>query len=82
MEVADLQALSRIVHERGIPLIVDTTLIPFTEFDSHSLGVDIEAERQGFEPITLTAYMSATLLSKFQIVNETVTIFIVKPVQL
>ena len=31
--------------------------------------------REGFEPITLTAYMSATLLSKFQIGNETVTIF-------
>ena len=30
MEVVDLQALSRIVHERGIPLIVDTTLIRFT----------------------------------------------------
>ena len=29
----------------------------------------------GFEPITLTAYISATLLSKFQIGNETVTIF-------
>lgn len=35
----------------------------------------IEAERQGFEPTTLTAYISATLLSKFQIGNETVTIF-------
>lgn len=34
-----------------------------------------QAERQGFEPITLTAYISATLLSKFQIGNETVTIF-------
>lgn len=33
------------------------------------------AERQGFEPITLTAYISATLLSKFQIGNKTVTIF-------
>ena len=33
------------------------------------------AERAGFEPITLTAYISATLLSKFQIGNETVTIF-------
>ncbi len=33
------------------------------------------AERQGFEPATLTAYISATLLSKFQIGNETVTIF-------
>ena len=33
------------------------------------------AEREVFEPITLTAYISATLLSKFQIGNETVTIF-------
>ncbi len=33
------------------------------------------AERQGFEPITLTAYISATLISKSQIGNETVTIF-------
>lgn len=33
------------------------------------------AERQGFEPIILTAYISATLLSKFQKGNETVTIF-------
>ena len=35
----------------------------------------IEAERRGFEPTTLTAYISATSLSKFQIGNETVTIF-------
>lgn len=42
MEVADLQALARIAHKRGIPLIADTTLIPFTQFDSHRLGVDIE----------------------------------------
>ena len=39
------------------------------------LFIIILAERQGFEPITLTAYISATLLSKFQIGNETVTIF-------
>ncbi len=32
-------------------------------------------ERPSFEPTTLTAYISATLLSKFQIGNETVTIF-------
>ena len=42
MEVVDLQALSNIAREKGIPLIADTTLIPFTEFSSHSLGVDIE----------------------------------------
>lgn len=34
------------------------------------------AERGGVEPTNLTAYISATLLSKFQIGNETVTIFI------
>ena len=33
------------------------------------------AKQSGFEPTTLTAYISATSLSKFQIGNETVTIF-------
>lgn len=42
MEVADLQALAQIAHEKKIPLIADTTLIPFTKFNSHNLGVDIE----------------------------------------
>lgn len=42
MEVADLRALAEIVHRHNIPLIADTTAIPFTEFDSHALGVDIE----------------------------------------
>ncbi len=42
MEVADLKALAAIAHERNIPLIADTTFIPFTEFNAHELGVDIE----------------------------------------
>ncbi|MGM9760563.1 MAG: aminotransferase class I/II-fold pyridoxal phosphate-dependent enzyme [Parabacteroides sp.] len=42
MEVADLAALAQLAHARSIPLIADTTLIPFTVFDSHALGVDIE----------------------------------------
>ena len=42
MEVADLQALSRIARAKGIPLIADTTLIPFTQFDGRALGIDIE----------------------------------------
>ena len=42
-------------------------------FDPFCLWVS--AERAGFEPTTLTAYISATSLSKFQIGNETVTIF-------
>lgn len=42
MEVADLPALSEITRAHGIPLIADTTMIPFTEFSAKSLGVDIE----------------------------------------
>lgn len=42
MEVADLAALAEVAHARHIPLVADTTAIPFTEFSSHSLGVDIE----------------------------------------
>ena len=42
MEVADLRALADIAHSRNIPLVADTTMIPFTEFKAHELGVDIE----------------------------------------
>jgi len=42
MEVADLAALSDIAHRHGVPLIADTTIIPFTEFSAGALGVDIE----------------------------------------
>lgn len=51
MEVADLKALSEIAHRHGIPLVADTTMIPFTEFSSHSLGVDIEV-------VSSTKYLS------------------------
>ncbi len=42
LEVANLQLLADIAHKHGIPLIADTTAIPFTEFSSHKLGVDVE----------------------------------------
>jgi O-acetylhomoserine (thiol)-lyase len=42
MEVADLQALSAIGKERGVPLIADTTIVPFTTFKAATFGVDIE----------------------------------------
>lgn len=42
MEVADLKALAEIIHKYDAPLIADTTLIPFTEFKAHELGIDIE----------------------------------------
>lgn len=51
MEVADINAISSIAHRHNIPLIADTTMIPFTEFSSHSLGVDIEV-------VSSTKYLS------------------------
>lgn len=42
MEVADLKSLAKIARSKGIPLIADTTMIPFTEFSAFELGVDIE----------------------------------------
>lgn len=42
MEVADLQALARVAHAHNIPLVADTTTIPFTMFSAKDLGVDIE----------------------------------------
>lgn len=42
MEVADLQALARVAHAHHIPLVADTTTIPFTMFSAKDLGVDIE----------------------------------------
>jgi O-acetylhomoserine (thiol)-lyase len=42
MEVADLEALCRIAHAKGVPVVADTTIIPFTEFNIHELGVDVE----------------------------------------
>ena len=42
MEVADIQALAKIAHKKGTVLVADTTVIPFTQFSSKNLGVDIE----------------------------------------
>ena len=42
MEVADIQSLAKIAHQKGTVLVADTTVIPFTQFSSKGLGVDIE----------------------------------------
>lgn len=72
MEVADLKALSAIAHEHNIPLIADTTMIPFTQFSAKALGVDVEV-------LSSTKYISggATSLGglvidygTFKVVNE------------
>jgi O-acetylhomoserine (thiol)-lyase len=42
LEVADLKAISDIAHRKGVPVIADSTAIPFTETKLKELGVDIE----------------------------------------
>ena len=50
-EVVDLKALSALAHEAGVPLVADTTMIPFTCFSARELGVDIEV-------VSSTKYLS------------------------
>ena len=42
LEVADVKALADIAHRHGIPVVADTTIIPFTQFSGKELGIDIE----------------------------------------
>lgn len=51
MAVADLSKLSRLARAKNIPLIADTTMIPFTKFGAKALGVDIEV-------VSSTKYLS------------------------
>lgn len=51
MEVADVKALSAIARKHAIPLIADTTAVPFTQFDGKALGLD-------FQVVSSTKYVS------------------------
>lgn len=42
LEVADLKALAAAAHEAGVPLVADTTVVPFHVFHAADFGVDIE----------------------------------------
>ncbi|MDR2816559.1 MAG: PLP-dependent transferase [Proteiniphilum sp.] len=42
MEVADLAQLSEVAHAKGVPLIADTTIVPFSAFHAVDFGVDVE----------------------------------------
>lgn len=59
-EVADVRELAKIAKENGIPLIADTTIIPFTEFDGEAIGLD-------FQVVSSSKYVSggATSLGGF-----------------
>ena len=50
-EVADVKGISHLTKAAGIPLIVDTTIIPFTQFDGKELGID-------FQVVSSTKYVS------------------------
>ena len=51
LEVADLQAIAEIAHRKGVPVIADSTVIPFTETSLRELGVDVEV-------VSSTKYLS------------------------
>lgn len=51
LEVADLQAIAEIAHRKGVPVIADSTAIPFTETQLKALGVDVEV-------VSSTKYLS------------------------
>lgn len=42
LEVAPLKMLADIAHRHNVPLVTDSTMIPFIEHQLHNLGVDIE----------------------------------------
>jgi O-acetylhomoserine (thiol)-lyase len=42
LEVADISMLSAVAKEKNVPLIADTTVIPFSVFNAGKFGVDIE----------------------------------------
>lgn len=50
-EVADTRVLSEICRKHHIPLIADTTIVPFTEFDGKEIGLD-------FQVVSSTKYIS------------------------
>ena len=51
MEVVDLLTLAAVAHERNVPLIADTTIIPFSAFHASDFGIDIDV-------ISSTKYVS------------------------
>jgi O-acetylhomoserine (thiol)-lyase len=51
LEIADLKSISKIAHNRNVPLIVDSTLVPWPVFDARQLGVDVEV-------VSSTKYLS------------------------
>jgi O-acetylhomoserine (thiol)-lyase len=42
LEVADLKALSAVAKQAGVPVVADTTIVPFCAWSAKAFGIDIE----------------------------------------
>lgn len=51
MEIADIPVISKIMKSKGIPVIVDSTLVPWCGFDAQKAGADLEV-------VSTTKYIS------------------------
>lgn len=51
LEVADLPEISKLLKRQNVPMIVDTTVVPWCGFDGRKAGVDIEV-------VSTTKYIS------------------------
>ncbi len=51
LEIADLPKISNILKAKDVPMIIDTTLIPWCAFDAKKAGVDVEV-------VSTTKYIS------------------------
>ena len=51
LEIANLPEISKILKAKNIPMIIDTTLIPWCGFDARAAGIDIEV-------VSTTKYIS------------------------
>lgn len=51
LEVADVRELAKVAGRYNIPVIADTTVVPFTEFDGKEIGID-------FQVVSTSKYVS------------------------
>jgi len=63
MEVADLAALSAVAHANHVPLIADSTIVPFSAFHAKDFGVDIEI-------VSSTKYISGGATGLGGLIND------------
>ena len=73
-EVADLKAIAEIAHRKGVPVIADSTVIPFTETSLKELDIDIEV-------VSSTKYISGGGTSLGGLITDYGTFPVFRPEQ-